>query len=238
MSLTLQVLLGGIAAGAVYGVVAIGHTIIFRLTGVVHFAFGDLIGLGVFTCLAFAVGTAPATQAGIGGERFLLAVAAAGAVCFAVGVATYLFVIEPFLARGSVLGWVGGVVAVALAIEAFLNSEFARPSYVFPDPLPFRHVGTAGIVHLGGATFQVRSLFVIGFGVLLAVGATWTLRATPFGRALTAIAQDPEAANIVGLEVRSLTALAFGLVGALAAVLAVVAAPGAPFGTQSGALYG
>ena len=48
MSLTLQVLLAGIAAGAVYGVVAIGHTLIFRLTGIVYFAFGDLIGVGVF----------------------------------------------------------------------------------------------------------------------------------------------------------------------------------------------
>jgi branched-chain amino acid transport system permease protein len=238
MSLTLQVLLSGIAAGAVYGVVAIGHTIVFRLTGIVHFAFGDLIGVGVFTSLAVAVGTAPATQAGLGGGRFALALVAAVAVCLAAGVATYLLVIEPFLARGSVLGWIGGVVAVALAAQALVNSIFSRPSYVFPDPLPFRHVGTAGVVHLGSATFQIRSVFVIGVGVVLAAAAGWTLRTTRFGRALTAIAQDPEAARVVGLPVKRLTAIAFGVVGALAAVLAIVAAPGAPFGTQSGAVYG
>ena len=66
MSLTLQVLLSGIAAGAVYGVVAIGHTVVFRLTGIVHLAFGDLIGVGVFTSLGIAVGTGPATPSTIG----------------------------------------------------------------------------------------------------------------------------------------------------------------------------
>src|SRR5438874_9807984 len=164
MSLTLQVLLSGIAAGAVYGVVAIGHTVVFRLTGIVHLAFGDLIGVGVFTSLGIAVGTGPATQSGLPAGRFALALVVAVVVCLLAGLGTYLLVIEPFLARASVIGWIGGVVAVALAAEAIINSIFGRPSYVFPDPFPFRHVGTAGVVEVGGATFQVRSLFVIGVG--------------------------------------------------------------------------
>ena len=48
MSLALQVLVTGLAAGGVYGLVAVGHSVIYRLTGIVHFAYGELIALGVF----------------------------------------------------------------------------------------------------------------------------------------------------------------------------------------------
>ena len=46
MDLALQVVVTGLAAGGVYGLVAIGHTLVFRLTGTVYLALGDLIGLG------------------------------------------------------------------------------------------------------------------------------------------------------------------------------------------------
>ena len=51
MSLTLQIVLSGLAAGSVYGLLAVGHTLVYRLTGIVHFALGDLVGLGVFVAL-------------------------------------------------------------------------------------------------------------------------------------------------------------------------------------------
>ena len=62
MSLALQILVTGLAAGGVYGVVAIAYTLIYRLTGVVHFALGELIALGVFVTLLVAAGTGPVTQ--------------------------------------------------------------------------------------------------------------------------------------------------------------------------------
>ena len=46
MTIALQVLVSGLAAGAVYGLFAAGYSLIYRLTGIVHFAFGDLVGLG------------------------------------------------------------------------------------------------------------------------------------------------------------------------------------------------
>jgi len=238
VTLTLQVLLSGIAAGAVYGIVAIGHTIVYRLTGIVHFAFGSLIGLGLFAAVAVAAGRGPVTSSGLGAGRFALALAAALGACLAAGTLTYLLVIEPFLARGSLVGWVGGTVAVALAVDAAVGAVFPRPSYVFPDPFPFRRIGAGGIVRVGSATFEVRSLFVVGVGLTLAALAGWGLRATRFGRGVTAIAQDQEAAHIVGVPVRTLTAVAFGLVGALAALVAIVAAPGAPFDPRTAPLLG
>jgi branched-chain amino acid transport system permease protein len=238
MSLAVQVLVSGLAAGAVYGLVAVGHTLIYRLTGIVHFAFGDLVGLGVFTALLVTAGTGPVTQQSAAAGRFLVGLAAGLLVCVTAGAGSYLFAVQPYLARRSTIGWVGATVAIAFAIRATLEAVFPRPSYVFPDPLPFRRIGRDGVVSIGGATLQVRALYVVAVALVLAALATWALERTAFGRGLRAIASDPEGARIVGVPVERLVALAFGLAGALAALAAVVAAPGAPFDVESGTLLG
>jgi branched-chain amino acid transport system permease protein len=51
MTIALQVLISGLAAGGVYGLFAAGHSLVYRLTGIVNFAFGDLVGLGIFATL-------------------------------------------------------------------------------------------------------------------------------------------------------------------------------------------
>ena len=62
MQFLLQVVVSGLAAGFVYGLVAVGHSLVFRLTGTVYLALGDVIGLGIFTTLLVAAGTGPVTQ--------------------------------------------------------------------------------------------------------------------------------------------------------------------------------
>ena len=56
MSLSLQIVLSGLAAGSVYGLLAVGYMLVYRLTGIVHFALGDLVGLGVFVALFVTAG--------------------------------------------------------------------------------------------------------------------------------------------------------------------------------------
>jgi branched-chain amino acid transport system permease protein len=238
VALAFQVLVTGAAAGAVYGLVAVGHSLVYRLTGVVNFALGDLVGLGVFATLLVASGTGPVTQTGVNGARFLLALAVGLLVCVVASVASYLFAIAPFVARGSTAGWVAGTLAVAFALNALIAVFFTRASYVFPDPLPFRDIGSAGFFGVGDVQIQARAFFVLGVGVALAAAASFTLARTRFGRGLQAIAADPEAARIVGVPVELMIAAAFGLAGTLAAVAAVAAAPSGAFDTQTGLLLG
>jgi branched-chain amino acid transport system permease protein len=238
VSLALQVLVTGLAGGGVYGLVAVGHFLVYRLTGIVHFAFGDLVGLGVFATLLVAAGTAPIGQAGVDRGRFALALVVGVAVCTVAGVLTYLLAVEPYLTRGSTIGWIAATVAVAFAIHAALEALFARPAYVVPDPFPFRDVGRGGFVTVGGASIQVRSFYVIAVALGLAALAVWTLSHTRFGRGLGAIAADREGAAVVGVPVERLIAVAFGLTGALAAVAAVAAAPQGPFAVDTGTLLG
>jgi branched-chain amino acid transport system permease protein len=238
VSLLLQVLVSGLAAGAVYGLVAIAYVLVYRLTGVVYFAFGELISLAVFAALLVAAGTGPVTQSNVGGLRFLAALLVGTLVCIAASAAAYWIAVEPHLARGSVLGWIAATIAIAFAVRTSIEVFFTRPRYVFPDPLPFRDVGRAGFVSVGGASIQVRAFFVIAVAVGLAALASLILARSKFGRGLRAIESDVEAALLVGVPVTRLVAGAFALAGGLAGVAAVVAAPSAPFGVDTGSLIG
>jgi branched-chain amino acid transport system permease protein len=232
MALAVQILATGFAAGAVYGLVGVGHSVVFRLTGVVHFAFGELIALGVFTTLLVAAGSGPVSQTSVGGGRFLLALAIGLLVAAAASAGSYFLAIEPYRARGSTIGWVAASLAVAFAIRTLLVVFFDRPAYVFPDPLPF------GVWRIGGATIQQRSLFVAASALVLAAAGAWLLTRTRFGRALEAVAQDFDAARVVGLPVTRLVGIAFALAGAWAGLAAILAAPSAAFDVDAAARYG
>ena len=183
-------------------------------------------------------GTSPVSQSGAHEPRFLLAIVVGLAVCVLAGAGTYVGLVQPYLSRGSTIGWVAGTAAVAFAIRAVIGATFQRSSYVFPDPLPFHRVGTAGYIHLGGAQVQARAFFVAGLAIALALGSAWFLERTRYGRALRAVADDREGARVVGVPVELLVTLAFALVGAIAMLAAVAAAPGEAVNANTGTLLG
>jgi branched-chain amino acid transport system permease protein len=238
MSLAVQVVFTGLSAGAVYGLIAIGHSLIYRLTGIVHFALGDLVGLGAFVTLLVAAGTAPLTTETVSGLRMAIAVVVGVVVCVAAGAAGYFAVVQPYIGLRSAIGWVAATLALGFAIRAALDAAFARPAYVFPDPIPFDRIGNDGLIRVLGAQIHVRTFAVLAVAVAVAAIASWIIQATRFGRGLRAIADDADGAALVGVAVERTRALAFGLAGGLAAIAVVVAAPGGPFETGSGALLG
>jgi len=238
VTIALQVFVSGLAAGGVYGLFAAGYSLIYRLTGIIHFAFGDLVGLGIFATLLVLAGTSPVSQSGAHEPRFVVAIVVGLAVCVLAGAGTYVGLVQPYLSRGSTIGWVAGTAAVAFAIRAVIGATFQRSSYVFPDPLPFHRVGTAGYIHFGGAQVQARAFFVAGLAIALALGSAWFLERTRYGRALRAVADDREGARVVGVPVELLVTLAFALVGAIAMLAAVAAAPGEAVNANTGTLLG
>jgi branched-chain amino acid transport system permease protein len=200
---------------------------------------GELITLAVFATLFFAGGSASLSRTGVATSRLVPSLAGGIAVAVLAGSLLYLGAVAPFLRRGSTLGWIGAVVALAFAVRGFLAATFVRGSYVFPDPLRFDHLANGGVIRLSdGASIQVRSFFVAGVGLALAGAAAWTLDRTRIGRALRAIAEDRPGATLVGLPTERLLALAFAAAGALAALAALVAAPSAPFSVETGAVIG
>ena len=123
MSLSLQIVLSGLAAGSVYGLLAVGYVLVYRLTGIVHFALGDLVGLGVFVALFVTAGQGTVTEATASSWRFVLGLLVALAVVPALTAATWFGVIQPQVGRGLDAGLGGGHGG-----DRFRDPELRRPS--------------------------------------------------------------------------------------------------------------
>jgi len=235
--LVVQVLVAGLAAGAVYGLVAIGFTLVWRLTSVLHLAYGSLVGGSVFLTLLIAAGTGPVTASNVGTLRYLFAVVVTLVAAAVAGSLVYLGILKPFIGRGSTLGWVGATVAIAFAIQGALAAAFPREAYVLPDPLPFSRWRPIGLP--GGASLPWRTLWVLALGLVLAGVAGYVLTRTRFGVAVSAVASEPTGAQIVGLPVVRLTAIAFAVAGVMAAAAGIIGTPsGGTITTQTGLVLG
>jgi branched-chain amino acid transport system permease protein len=226
-----QALVTGLATGAAYGLIALGFTLVQRLTGVLALAHGDVVIGAVFIAVLAVIGTTPVASSLGAGSVVALAVVAlvAGALLSA---ALYLVAIRPF--RGDVLGWVAGGLAAGLLVRELAGLPFAQQAYALPDPL-----GSPGTIGLGGGvTVPVRALEVLALGLVVGVAVERTLALTGAGAVMRAVADDPRAAALLGVPTERVVLVAFALAGALAGFAGLLIAPQAPIGLQDGVLLG
>lgn len=223
--LLLQVVVTGLATGAAYGLVAAGFVLVFRLTGILHFAHGDVLGASLFIGLLVA---GSGNYPGVAAIAFV--VAAAGSALL------YLVVLRPAFRRRAELGWIGGAVAAAFAIDATLVAAFPRAAYVFPDLAAFDRFRTWQLG--GGASLPARTVFVLGAGLAVAGLADLLLTRSRFGLGLRAVADDPTAAALSGIRVDRVVAGAFAVAGVLAVVAGLVVVPATTLAPHTGLLLG
>ncbi|MEA2486996.1 MAG: branched-chain amino acid transport system permease protein [Actinomycetota bacterium] len=239
MALLLQIVVTGLAAGAVYGLVAVAISLIYTLTGVIHFALGEMMGAAILVTLYVASGLDIVTRTNVPGVRYALALACGVGVATLLGALSYSVLIRPFLTRGSLMGWVGATVALAFALRGLLEATLVRQSYVLPDVIPYERIHSGGVISLGGGTtIPLRAFFIIACGIALAVLASWFLERTRAGTGLRAVAEDRLAAELAGVSVHRSLLLAFALAGAFAGVAALIVAPGSAISVNTGSLLG
>jgi len=201
----LQFLFSGLTVGAVYGLVALGFTLIFNASGVINFAQGEFVMLGgMVTVFGVAVG---------------LPLAVAGLIAVAVAVAAGLLLdrmaIRP--ARGAgpielIIITIGAALVIRGLVQVGLGKEFhTLPGFSGDRPL-----------QIGGAAVLPQTLWILG-GTAAILGALWWfMNRTLAGKALRATAANRLAADLVGIDTRFVTTMAFGVsaaVGALAGLL-------------------
>jgi branched-chain amino acid transport system permease protein len=236
-AVALQALITGLATGAGYGLIALGFSLVHRLTGVIAFAHGDVVVGAVFVGVLVVVGTAPVASSPGAGRALALAVAtlAAGAILSA---AVYLLAVRPFLPRargaGDVVGWVAGGLAAGLLVRELLGLPFAQQAYALPDPL-----AGAGVLRLGGGvTVPVRAFEVLAIGLAVGVAVERALALTGAGAVVRAVSEDPVAAALLGVPCERVVLAAFALAGALAGLAGLLIAPATPIGVDDGVLLG
>jgi branched-chain amino acid transport system permease protein len=206
----LQVILSGLAIGAIYGLVGMGFAIAFYVTRVINFAEGQLLMVGVMVAAAIArtgAGSAPAIAGGI---------AAAGVA----GVATYAVAVRPVLAFNRFsFAWLVSTLGVALILQNVAAIIWGPTSRSFPTLLN----GTG--VHIGRATLTLQEIVTIAVAVGMAVAFELLRKRTLFGKAGMAVASDPEMASALGVNTGLMAVIAFAGAGVFAGVAGVLIGP-------------
>jgi branched-chain amino acid transport system permease protein len=238
MPLIIQVIITGLTLGAGYALFGLCISVLYRATGIVHLAIGELAGLATFTVILIAFGSEPI--AGAEPRMSLgLAVALALAITGACGVLVFRVAVLPFLRRGFSVAWVGGILATAVILRGAVRIVFPDAAYRMPELLPVQRFGTDGVVSLGeGATIRVQALIAGAVALGLVLAAIWLLERSPWGMRLRAASEDRLAAELCGVPVERVQLWAFGAAAALAGIVGLVTMSGQIVTTSSGSLLG
>ncbi len=204
----LQLVIGGLANGCIYGLVALGFVLIYKASEGVNFAQGDMMMLGAF----IALGLGNSEQAGL---PFGLAVIIAIVLMFGIGWGVERVVVRRIFGQPQ-------FALVILTIALGFVFRFVAGSIWGYTPLvletPFAGMNLRG----GGIVISVSDLVTIAVTVVLTL-ALWAFFAfTKIGLAAQAASQNQMAAYIVGVPVMRINSLIWGLSGAVATVAGVL----------------
>jgi branched-chain amino acid transport system permease protein len=219
MEIFLQQLINGITLGSIYGLIAIGYTMVFGIIGMVNFAHGDVFMLSAFIALILFLAL---TQL-VGITSLALAFVV---VLFASMALTSLwsFVIERIAYRR-----LRGSFRLAPLISAIGMSIFlSNLVYVLQGPrnkaLPPAFTEVIKVTHGGGydVTLSLKQVLIVGVTAVLLAGFWFLVQKTSFGRAQRACEQDSRMAALLGIDVDRTISLTFVIGAALAAVAGVL----------------
>jgi branched-chain amino acid transport system permease protein len=212
-------LIDGVLVGAVYGLAAMGLTLIWGVMNVINLTHGATIVLGMFALyfLASALGLPPYG-----------AVPVTMAVGFVVGVMVYWIAVHRVIGRTHLMSLLS-TFAMNMVLIGLGTALFSTSPYNVPVALP-------GITWRG-YTFTGTHVVAAALALLIAGLLYLLLHRTRIGKAIRAVADNREAAELNGIPTTQVLSFAFGLGVALAAVSGTLIATLFPFNVLSGGAY-
>lgn len=205
----IQLLIAGLSAGSVYALVGLGLVLAFKGTGILNFAQGDLVALGAYIALFFsAVLKLPYWQV----FPLTLLVAAASGAALERGLIRPLLRAPPFTI-------VVATLAIGLMIRNALRLSWQESVSTIPSPF-----GDATL-RFGGVNVNPQYVWVIGCSLLIMGLLALFFRSSRLGKAMRAVAQNQEAARLMGIRVSRIFSAVFALSTAVAALAGILLAP-------------
>ncbi len=205
----LQLLFSGMATGAIYGLAALGFTLLWQASGTINFAQGEFVMLPAFMMLAFLSFGAP------------LAVSFVFSVVLAVVVLGWGFkrgIVDPLFKYG-MMPIVVATIGLSIAMRNGLRAGYSAEAHPFPSLFADKLYNIAGVT----VTLSDIGTFVLALVLVLATQAFITKTVT--GRAMQAVAQNTESASVLGINVPRMIFYAFAINAVLAVAAALLVTP-------------
>ncbi|HEV8353666.1 MAG TPA: branched-chain amino acid ABC transporter permease, partial [bacterium] len=202
--------IGGLAAGGLYALVALGIVLLYRTSRILNFAHGDLATFGTFIAFSLLVTF-----------RAPFAIASAGALLATavIGAAFYFLVLRPSR-EATLLGKIVITLGFALVLQGASTLLWGTDTKVLPFPL-----SDTTVYRWGGLVVSQISIgsFLVG---LTLMGLLYVLvQRTKTGLAMRAVSQNLVAAQALGIPAKRIFALTWGLASALGATAGILLAP-------------
>ncbi len=208
MDVFLQQVLNGLTLGGIYGLVALGLTLVYGILHVPNFAHGGFYMIGAFVAFQAMV----AWSWGYWAAMLTAAIAVA-----VLGIVSERLIFHP-LRKASPLHPKIASIGLLLFLEAGAQALWGADFQRMPTPY-------TSIVEMGGITAPAQRLLIIGAAFALMVALHLFLTRTITGATIIAMAQNREGASMVGIDANRVSMLTFAISGVLAAVAATLYAP-------------
>lgn len=208
MDVFLQQVLNGLTLGGIYGLVALGLTLVYGILHVPNFAHGGFYMIGAFVAFQAMV----AWSWGYWAAMLVAAVAVA-----VLGIVSERLIFHP-LRKASPLHPKIASIGLLLFLEAGAQALWGADFQRMPTPY-------TSIVEMGGITAPAQRLLIIVAAFALMVALHLFLTRTTTGSTIIAMAQNREGASMVGIDANRVSMLTFAISGVLAAVAATLYAP-------------
>ncbi len=205
----LQLFFSGMATGAIYGLAALGFTLLWQASGTINFAQGEFVMLPAFMMLAFMSFGAP------------LAVSFVFSVLLAVVVLGWLFkrgIVDPLFKFG-MMPIVVATIGLSIVMRNGVRAGYSAEAHPFPSLFADKIFNVAGVT----ITLSDIGTFVLALALVFATQAFMTKTVT--GRAMQAVAQNTESASVLGINVPRMIFYAFAINAVLAVAAALLVTP-------------
>jgi branched-chain amino acid transport system permease protein len=201
MAYFLQLVFAGIAQGCIYALIGLGFSIIFKASEVINFAQGELLLVGAYL-----------VSAGVFEWHlpFLLALALGIAATVIIGLLFERLILQRMIGRP-----VFSILMITIGLDIILRTAVIIRWGAKPIPAASPFDITSGL-QVGGVHLGASDLWTIGMTIVLCAALFYFFRFTRYGLAMRATALDQEAALAVGINIRTVYALAWGIAAAIA----------------------
>ena len=213
MDIFLQQIINGLVQGSVYALVALGYTMVYGILGLINFAHGEVVMVGAMVALSVAKALAASGLPPL--LILLIALLVAAAVCMLLGYGIERVAYRP-LRNAPRLAPLITAIGVSIVLQNLAMMLWGREYHAFPQLLP-------NSTHsIGGAVINDVQLIIVLAALLVMVGLMLLVHRTRLGRAMRAVAENPAAAALMGVDINRVISVTFMLGSALAALAGIM----------------
>lgn len=205
MTTLIQTLISGLRLGSIYALMALGYTMVYGIAKMLNFAHGDIIMVGAYAVISTV------SRAQLPG---VVGVAVSVVVCVLLGVTIEFLAYRPLRKAQSL-----AVLITAIGVSYLLQS---LALLVFKsEPMAFPTIIDIPSVKLGEVVIDGMTILTLAVTAVIMVSLSLFINKTRLGKAMRAVSEDKDAAELMGISVNRTITMTFAIGSALAAVASI-----------------